>query len=460
MLTAGLAAITAVAASWMMRLVTGGSRLGWMTPVQMFALEMAGAFLIAALGTSYFVPRTSDASRVEPGARGLSPILVLLLAALAIVALAHVPSLTAWWAEDHLLLTQATGSERDPTGLRMIPAVILFSLPTVAALALVTFVLTSIVGMLGRPELAPAVLTGCAFLQAGVVIGEQFLLRAMAALGSTVLGAIARSPDADATAQVTEWLARHDAAAAGPSWRLLWIVGGYAVAAAASRFLQSHPHGAEQVSAAAPVTDAAVPAPFPSVPVETLPTVTSSAASAFPHPSYSVRARQNFVELFLRRYSTYDITSIPPSTQSRFSFSWRNGILRREPNGPDLLAVTRGDRYGMSGGREHRVTDVATGGVVGLLRSVGSDWEIADASGTRLARIVEERSGVGYITYAALMNGQPVCRFTWAMQGLTVASGALDVEFVSADSPVDRAFAIAVAPVLEHKARRASERRT
>jgi hypothetical protein len=94
------------------------------------------------------------------------------------------------------------------------------------------------------------------------------------------------------------------------------------------------------------------------------------------------------------------------------------------------------------------------------LRSVGSDWEIADASGTPFARIVEERSGVGYITYAALMNGQPACRFTWAMQGMTVASGALDVEFVSADSPVDRAFAIAVAPVLEHKARRASERRT
>jgi hypothetical protein len=202
------------------------------TPVQIFALEMAGAFLIAALGMAIFMPRAVEAARPDPGARATPLIVLLLLGLLAAAALAQVPSLSAWWAEDRGLLAGLTPGTSGPSGLDLIPAIVLFSLPAIAALALATFVLTSIVGLIGRGDLAFGALTGCVCLQAGLVVGEQFLLNAMAGLGATVLDAIARSPDATASAQVTEWLARHDAAASGVCRRLIWILGGYTVTAA------------------------------------------------------------------------------------------------------------------------------------------------------------------------------------------------------------------------------------
>jgi hypothetical protein len=236
-LTGGLAALTAVAASFLMRLVTGGGRQAWVTPVQVFALEMAGAFLLAALGMAIFMPRAGDASRVDAGARRAPRAVLLMLAVLAAAAIAQAPSLAAWWAEDRTLLSGVFPGSSDPSGLSLIPAVVLLSLPAVAAVALVTFVLTSIVGLLGRAELAFGVLTACVCLQAGLVVGEQFLLHGMTSLGATVLDAIAKSPDAAASAQVTDWLARHDAAASGLCRRLIWILGGYTVTAAVGGLL-------------------------------------------------------------------------------------------------------------------------------------------------------------------------------------------------------------------------------
>jgi hypothetical protein len=220
-----------------MRLVTGGDRQAWVTPVQVFALEMAGAFLIAALGMAIFMPRASEASRADAGSRASPAVVLVMLVVLAFAAVAQTPSLAAWWAEDHTLLAGVVPSGSDPSGLNLIPAVVLFSLPAVAALALVTFVLTSIAGLLSRAELTFVVLTACVCLQAGLVVGEQFLLNGMAALGATVLDAIAKSPDAVAGAQVTDWLARHDAAASGLCRRLVWILGGYTVATAVAGLL-------------------------------------------------------------------------------------------------------------------------------------------------------------------------------------------------------------------------------
>jgi hypothetical protein len=69
-------------------------------------------------------------------------------------------------------------------------------------------------------------------------------------------------------------------------------------------------------------------------------------------------------------------------------------------------------------------------------------------------------TGVGFASYVANVGEQVVCRFTWAMQGLTAASAGLDVEFVSgSDAGFDKALAMALAPILEHKARAAAERR-
>jgi hypothetical protein len=469
-LTTGLAAITAVAASWLMQLVTGGSRLGWVSPLQVFGLEIAATFLIAALGTSALMPHSSKASRADAGARRASPIVQVLLAALIVGTLVQITSLLTWWTMDRVLLAQATGTEGNAFGLRLIPAVVLFSVPTLAALALVTFLLTSVVGMLVRAELTFLVLAACVFLQAGLVVGEQLLLNAMATLGATVLDAIAQSRDVKAAEQVADWLGRHDAAASELSWRLVWILGAYVVTAAVSGLIA--PRERRSVAARADASRAFEPAPAPAIavtgstavpPVATRPAVAgisperASVATAFPHHSYSVRPRQNFIDFFLRSYSTYDIASIPPSLQSRFTFSWKNGTIRREPNGPDLVAIHRAPGKDVLGRRGYQVADVASGAILGTLRPSGREWEIVDGIGTSFGRIVEERSGIGYIAYVATVNGVAVCHFTWAMQGLTVTSSGIDVEFEpAADGTVDRAFLIAIAPVLEHAARRAS----
>jgi hypothetical protein len=469
-LTAGLAAITAVAASWLMRLVTGGSRLGWVSPLQVFGLEVAATFLIAAFGTSALMPRISDASRAEPGSRRASPIVQVLLTALIVGTLVQVTLLSTWWEMDRALLAQATGTDGNALSLRLIPAVVLFSLPTLAALALVTFLLTSVVGMLARAELTFLVLAACVFLQAGLVVGEQLLLNAMATLGATVLDAIAQSRDVKAAEQVADWLARHEAAASELSWRLVWILGAYVVTAAVSGLIA--PRERRSVAARADASRAFERVPLPAIaatgstavpPVVMGPAVApvsperAGVGTAFPHHSYSVRPRQNFVDFFLRSYSTYDIASIPPSLQSRFTFSWKSGTLRREPNGPALVAIRRTPGKDVLGRRSYQAANVASGAILGTLRPSGREWEIIDAAGTSSGRIVEEKSGIGYITYVATVNGSAVCRFTWAMQGLTVTSSGLDVEFEpAADRTIDRAFAIAIAPVLEHAARRAS----
>jgi hypothetical protein len=469
-LTAGLAAITAVAASWLMRLVTGGSRLGWVSPLQVFGLEIAATFLIAAFGTSALMPRISDASRAEPGSRRAPPIVQVLLTALVIGTLVQVTSLSAWWAMDRVLLAQATGGDGSTFSLRLIPAVVLFSLPTLAALALVTFVLTFVAGMLVRAELTFPVLAACVFLQAGLVVGGQLLLNAMGTLGATVLDAIAQSRDLKAAEQVADWLSRHDAAASELCWRLVWILGAYVVTAAVSGLVA--PRQGRPAAAPSGVSRPIEPAPLPPVastgstsvpPVVTSPAVAGispeppAVATAFPHQSYSVRPRQNPVDFFLRRYSTYDIASIPPSLQSRFTFSWKTGTLRREPNGADLVAVHRAAGKEVFRRRDYQVSDVASGVILGTLRHSGREWEIVDAAGASSGHIAEAKSGIGHITYLATVNGAAVCRFTWAMRGLTVASSGIDVEFEpAADGTLDRGFAIAIAPVLEHAARRAS----
>ena len=52
-----------------------------------------------------------------------------------------------------------------------------------------------------------------------------------------------------------------------------------------------------------------------------------------------------------------------------------------------------------------------------------------------------------------------VCRFKWALHGLTVASAELEVEFARGqNAALDRAVAMVIAPILEQQARLVSER--
>jgi hypothetical protein len=159
-------------------------------------------------------------------------VLVLLLAALAAWSSMQAPAIGAWWTSDRALLIEATGTVRDPMGLRIIPQVMLLSLPTLSALALVTFLLTSLVGMLARTDLAFRVLAACTVLGAGLVSGVRLLLHALRALGSTVQSLMDPAADATAAAQVSEWLLRHDGPARDVSERIIWLLCGYAVTVA------------------------------------------------------------------------------------------------------------------------------------------------------------------------------------------------------------------------------------
>ena len=242
-LSAGLAALAATGAGWLMGLVTGSGRSQWATPLQLFALEIAGAFLAGALAYSALMPRTRDLASPAPATahRVVGVMLRLLLAALAVWTVLQVPALGSWWASDRVLLVEATGTGRDPMGLRIIPQIMLLSLPTLAAIVLVTFVLTSLAGMFVRTDLAFRVLAACTTLAGGIVCGVRLLLHALRALGTTVQSAINPASDATAAAQVSDWLARHDAPAADVSWRIIWLLCGYAaivVIAAAGR--QTH----------------------------------------------------------------------------------------------------------------------------------------------------------------------------------------------------------------------------
>jgi hypothetical protein len=317
--------------------------------------------------------------------------------------------------------------------------------------------------MLVRAELVFSALAACAALQAGLVIGMQLLLYAVRSVGGSIQGLFTTAPDATASAQVAEWFARHDAASADVGWRLLWVLGGYVVATIAAEFVSPRWQRASTSDGSrgseADVTR--LPPPAVSSPASSLPRVldASQASSVFDQSHYFVKPRVTLVETFLRHYSEYDIQSVPATTRARFSFSWKTGMLRREPEGPDILALRTGDRHGVFAGRSHVVTDAA-GATLGTLQPASPEWVILDASGTTVARVVEDRSGVGLIGYVATVGEHAVCRFTWAMHGLSVASAGLDVEFLpAAEGRLDRALAMALAPVLEHKARRANERR-
>jgi hypothetical protein len=123
------------------------------------------------------------------------------------------------------------------------------------------------------------------------------------------------------------------------------------------------------------------------------------------------------------------------------------------------VEVKAAERHGLLRASSYVVIDVATGTPIGTLRPNGPEWEVLDPNGILAARVVEEKIGIGLACFVARMAEQVVCRFTWSLQGLSVASAGLDVEFPpGSDDGFDRSLAMALAPILEHKARSAAAR--
>lgn len=233
LLAAGVAGLAATAASWVFTYANRGSGPEWAAPFRWLLPAAIATFLASAVGFAALMPAASDLAADRTSRRAsTSPPVAAVLAALALLAALQAPSIAAWWTIDRALLAETLGTPRDPIGLHLIPTVILLSLPALAALALVACVLSSAVGMLARRDRAAVALTACVLLQAGCVGGVWLALRALRRLGETVQSLIDRTSDPQAAAQVSAFLLRHDAPASDASWRLLWILGGYALAIA------------------------------------------------------------------------------------------------------------------------------------------------------------------------------------------------------------------------------------
>lgn len=179
--------------------------------------------------------------------------------------------------------------------------------------------------------------------------------------------------------------------------------------------------------------------------------------STFDESTYVLRLRRGWLGLVIgRRLLEYEIQSIPPRSTERGSFSWATGVIRREPAGPDLVRLESGDRHGLFA-REYAVSHGSTGAALGRLVPDASGWHILDASARLLAQARETRASFALTRHAVVVGEIELCRLTWTA-GATAAGNEVEIEFLpGVDQHLDRALVMALAPVLEDRAR--NERR-
>jgi hypothetical protein len=210
-----------------------------------------------------------------------------------------------------------------------------------------------------------------------------------------------------------------------------------------------------------PVAAAAMsPSPLPSpVPMRVvgIPPVIRSGPTPFTERFYVLRLRAGWRMaglMFGRRLIEYTVQTIPPSSRSEFSFSWATGVLRREPGGPDLLRLNAAERHDLLK-RAYEVSDPATGAVIGRLLPQAADWQIVDAVGQRVAEVVQSSASFQQTSYVITAGGEELCRLA-AVMGATAARAEVQIEFLPAsDGRLERSLAIALAPIIEERARRA-----
>jgi hypothetical protein len=177
----------------------------------------------------------------------------------------------------------------------------------------------------------------------------------------------------------------------------------------------------------------------------------------FSRDLYSVRPRAGLFGLMFRSYTIHDIQSVPRG--EHYAFSQQTGELRSDADGVVIARVRKGDRTSLPGARARIVADPGTGVAFGLLVRRGSDWEIRSAAGDVLAVVEFLRASSMFGSFAARIDDDEICRFTWGTQGWTAFSAELLVEFRPAlGSRIDRRLLMMLAPLLERQARGYGER--
>jgi hypothetical protein len=447
---AGLLVATAV-------LSLGGSeRPEWLQSISTTALALAAALGGGAVGLFLLMPARAALIRRVPAEQDqkLAPIIVIVILGLLGLTVLLVPTVLAWGARSLALLHDLTGHRSDSLGLAFIPAAVLFAAPLMALMALAASAVAAVLSLSAPASHVPRVLAGCACVQAGLVAGVYLMERGIRVAGAAVRQFVDGASDPAASAQVAGWLARHDVAAGASGTRLTWLLGGFLVALALTWVVAAR--RPTPTRGAAAVVD---PPSFATASPVAVPPIQPSASSDFEGSAYSVRPRKTWLGPFDWSPTTYDIASIPPMSRLRFSFSWTTGMIRREPQGPDLFTVTASKGRAVLGQQRYVVADLRTGSEVGTLLPSGADWELRGASGESLAEVLQIEQKAGRARYLAKSGDEEICRFVWGFTGMTAGSAELQLDFLpGSDRRVPKVLAIALGPVLEHRARRASHR--
>jgi hypothetical protein len=394
------------------------------------------------------MPSTAELIRHTPSGRALRNSTFLLLLALLVAAGPQTPLVGKWWVENLALADELIPPGPDPIGFYLVPKMALASGPAVAVLCLSGFVFAALLGLAVRSDSVVRALTACALLQAGLIGAFVIHSRGALDLADTVRQFVARASDQRASEQVTGWIARYDRASTTFGTPLAWLfLVSLLLLVIATIMLEK--------SSSEPVMlgrtgDRAIPptiaAQFPDAPSE------------FDASMYSVRPRRNWLGPFDWKPSEYDVDSIPPASNARYSLSWTTGAIRREPDGAAILTVRAAPVAGVFGHRSYAVADYRTGAAIGTLAPNGFDWEMRDPAGRTFASVLEVERGAGRARYIAKAGEQEIVRFVWGFTGMTVLSTELEVEFLPGAHDRARALAIALGPILEQRARRSSER--
>ena len=432
----------------------------WAASLPPFALTLSIALLVTSVAATTLLP---DRAALVRNIRGeydppLGHPLIVLLALLCGLAILQVPAAVGWAREEYALIRGMLPGQRDPLGLDVIPIVVALFLPSLTLLTLGLFLLTSLLTVFAPSRFAFRVIAAGVALQLGYIGAIVLSSAEIRTLASALTSAV--GPD-DMPQALIDWIQRHDAGVARAIPWIIWTSVGYLFAAGVA-YYSTKDRGPSVVS----------PTPATKNPVTEAPRVAqppvshaSAASAAIDESTYSVHPQMTLVESwFTRRCTTFEIRTVPPRSRKWFSFSWTSGALRQEPDGIDLVVLRPPSAPGLFLSRAYEAIDAKTKETLARFEPRGADWEIVDAAGAPLGRILRESSGLGPVKYRAFVGDDEVVRYKWALAGLTAASAQLEVELLSPNAregshhPLDRILAIAIAPILEQRARIANER--
>src|SRR5688572_11410079 len=128
----GMGALATAATSFLFgsRASAGGA---WIADVTTLGVEVAAIALAAVVLSARRMPSIAEIRRRIAPPEPNHPAQTVLLTGLAIGAVLQVPVLLGWFRADHALLLEMLGTEPDPLRLDLVPAALLYSLPTLAA---------------------------------------------------------------------------------------------------------------------------------------------------------------------------------------------------------------------------------------------------------------------------------------------------------------------------------------